>query len=52
MCGYYLEHGADVNRRDKQNETPLSLAIRLNHFKLAVLLLEHGADANAEMKVA
>jgi ankyrin repeat protein len=44
-----LEHGADVNRRDKHNQTPLHLAIGQDRVKLAELLLENGADANAEI---
>jgi ankyrin repeat protein len=43
-----LEHGAEVNRRDKDNQTPLHLAMGRERFKLARILLEHGADANAE----
>jgi ankyrin repeat protein len=42
-----LEHGAEVNRRDCDNETPLHTAIRWDLYKLAGILLEHGADANA-----
>lgn len=43
-----LEYGADVNCRDKDNQTPLHRAIGQNRLKLAGILLEHGADANAE----
>jgi ankyrin len=43
-----LKHGAAVNSRSKKGYTPLHLAIRRNRFKLAEILLEHGADANAE----
>jgi ankyrin repeat protein len=43
-----LDHGVEVNIRDKDNETPLLLAIRWDRFKLAKILLEHGADAIAE----
>jgi ankyrin repeat protein len=43
-----LKHGAAVNCRDKDNQTPLHLAIHWNQFKLAEILLEHGADADAE----
>ena len=45
----FLEHGADVNKRDKHNVTPLGLALRSHRFKLAVILLEHGTDASAEI---
>ena len=44
LCKY----SAELNRRDINNETPLHQAIRLNQFKLARILIEHGADANAE----
>jgi ankyrin repeat protein len=43
-----LEHGADVNIRDKGNEIPLHLAIRNAWFKFASILLEQGADTTAE----
>ena len=43
-----LKLGVDVNRLDKDNETPLHLAIRRDRFTLAGILLEHGADANVE----
>ena len=40
--------GLEVDRRDKNNETPLHLEMRRNRFRLAGILLKHGADANAE----
>jgi ankyrin repeat protein len=43
-----LKNGAEVNRLDEHNQTPLHLAIQRNKFQLAGILLEHGADANAE----
>jgi cytohesin len=43
-----LKHGAALNSRDKNNQTPLHLAIRGNRFRLAEILLERGADANAQ----
>lgn len=43
-----LEHGAQLNTRDKHHQTPLHLAVRRNRTKLAVILLERGADATAE----
>ena len=43
-----LKHGVEVNRRDKDNQTPLHLAIRTNQFRLAWILLAHGADASAK----
>ena len=43
-----LEHGADVNAQNKDNETPLHLASRLQLHELAQLLLEHGADVDVK----
>ena len=43
-----LKLGVEVNRRDKDNETPLNLATLWDHFKLADLLLDHGADVFVE----
>ncbi|KAH9031251.1 ankyrin repeat-containing domain protein [Lactarius hengduanensis] len=43
-----LEHGATVNRRDKSNQTPLLLAQGRHRFKVAQILIEHGADAEAK----
>ena len=45
-----LKHGVEVNRRDKDNQTPLLLAIKFSWFKVARILVEHGADANTEDK--
>ena len=45
---FLLEHGAEANRRDKNNQTPLLLAMGRGWFKLARILLQYGADANAE----
>jgi hypothetical protein len=42
-----LKHGAAVNSRTEIRHTPLHLAIYRNRFKLAEILLEHGADADA-----
>ena len=43
-----FEFGADVNRRDNDNETSLQLAIRRAWFKLSQVFLEHGANATTE----
>jgi ankyrin repeat protein len=42
-----FEHGAEVNIRDKNNQTPLLIAMGRDWFRLARILLERGADANA-----
>ena len=43
-----LGPGVEVNRLVKDKQTPLHLAMRSNWFKVALILLDHGADANAE----
>ena len=43
-----LKHGAEVNRTDKDNQTPLHLALRQGWFKVAGSLVAHGADVNSE----
>jgi ankyrin repeat protein len=43
-----LEHGAEVNIRDVDNQTPFLLALNARRFRTALLLLEHGAHANAQ----
>ena len=42
-----LEHGADVNARNKDSVTPLHIAAGEGHVDVARLLLEHGAYVNA-----
>lgn len=39
-----LEHGADINMRDKYGRTPLYRAVRTNHETLVKLSLERKAD--------
>jgi ankyrin repeat protein len=45
-----LKHGAEVDRRDHANMTPLHLAAKWAQLGVARILLEHGADANARGK--
>lgn len=41
-----LEKGADVSIRDDKGETPLHLAVRLEHLKIVELLLKHGSQVD------
>ena len=43
-----LERGANVNERDKDNAMPLHLASYNKRLKIAQVLLDHGANADAE----
>lgn len=45
-CRLLLSYGADVNRKNKNGETPLYWAVRMNCFQVAMTLLDYGADAN------
>jgi hypothetical protein len=45
-----LEHGADLNARDKYGFTPLFYAAGGGHIDIVSILLEHGADVNARDK--
>ena len=42
-----VEHGADVNARDEDQETPLHWASHLPALDLAQMLVDHGANVNA-----
>ena len=44
LCVYNPFRGASINSRDKDNETPLLMAVRKNNLETVKLLLEHSAD--------
>ena len=43
-----FKYGAEMNRQDRVNQTPFDLTVRPGWTKLAVTLLENGADATAK----
>ena len=43
-----LQHGADINGRNRDNNTALHLAVFLGHAETAELLLKSGADVNVK----
>ncbi|QJW46867.1 ankyrin repeat domain-containing protein [bacterium BFN5] len=46
MINYLIEHGADVNAKDKDGQTALMKAVAYNYPQAAKLLLQAGADSS------
>ena len=46
-----LDHGADVNGRDAQNNPPLMVSVSRGDLAGVRLLIEHGAKVNAQDKL-
>jgi hypothetical protein len=46
MVKVLLHFGADPNRRGREGATPLQMAVAMEDFKMAELLLDGGADSN------
>jgi ankyrin repeat protein len=45
-----IVNGADVNAKNKDNDTPLTIAIKMErHVNIINLLIENGADVNADV---
>ena len=42
-----LQHGASVNERTHDRQTPLHCAAAKNHTSTATVLLKHGAEIDA-----
>ena len=47
---HLVEHGADVNSKDEDNETALIRATMYGHLAVVKLLVEYGAHVNAKNK--
>ena len=47
VCHELIDHGADVNTRSSEGDTPLHAAVRNGSAEVVELLLRHGADVNA-----
>ena len=47
-----IAKGADVNANSDDDGTPLDLAIKYNHTKLADLLRKHGGKTKKELEAA
>jgi ankyrin repeat protein len=41
-----LENGADLEAKDRREDTPLIVAVRANHVETCRVLLDAGANAN------
>lgn len=48
IVNFLLEHGANVNAKDKIGRTPLCFALLKGRIDVANLLIEHGAEVNAQ----
>lgn len=48
IVNFLLERGANVNAKDKIGRTPLCLALLRGRIDVANLLIEHGAEMNAQ----
>ena len=46
---YLVKHGADINKENKEGETPLFNACYSGKKDLVEYLVEHGADINKEV---
>ena len=47
---YFVEHGADVNCKDKRNVSVLHSAVKSSSFEIVKYLVEHGVDVNCKNK--
>ena len=47
---YLVEHGADVNYKNKKDESILHYAALFDSLEMVKYLVEHGADVNCKDK--
>jgi len=48
MMNYLLDHGANVNAKEKRGTTPLVYAVFTSKMEVVECLVEHGADPNID----
>ena len=48
MVKILLSNGADINKISESRETPLKIAVKLNHIQISALLMESGAELISE----
>ena len=45
-CYFYFHLKDELDKKDLRSKTPLELAVVLDHFDCAKMLVEHGADCD------
>lgn len=48
IIDYLVNHGANVNVKDKKHLTPLHLSAHNGHYRIIEYLINHGADVNSK----
>merc|ERR1711990_143537 len=45
---FLVDHGADVNAKDREGDTPMHDAVRLGRYKIVKILILHGANLRVQ----
>jgi len=45
---FLTDHGADVNAKDREGDTPMHDAVRLGRYRIVKTLILHGANLRVE----
>ena len=48
LIGLFIDNDADFNKKNKDGDSPLNLAIQMINFEAAKLLIEKGADVSSQ----
>ena len=50
ICELFIQHGAEINKKSKENTTAFKRAAHMGNREVCKLLLEHNADPNTQDK--